>query len=180
MSATGTFQRVPSPASTIRGCGAYAPSAAAPKDRGPQRNRRCRSRDRWVVAADAVRSLADRTRLGCSPGWQLRAAVGKPGRWQSAGQLYRSSGLSPMQYESAGDRRNGRISCISREGSVQLRCARSIASGHGAAIRPLAATPSSCVAAGSGAGSSAAPWVAANRACQVFCVRQVVLVIGRG
>jgi transposase len=33
-------------------------------------------------------------------------------------QLYRASGLSPMQYESAGRRRDG---SISREGSVALR-----------------------------------------------------------
>lgn len=33
-------------------------------------------------------------------------------------QLYRASGLSPMQYESAGKRRDG---SISREGSVELR-----------------------------------------------------------
>ena len=35
-----------------------------------------------------------------------------------APQLYRASGLSPMQYESAGKRRDG---SISREGSVELR-----------------------------------------------------------
>ena len=46
------------------------------------------------------------------------AAVGDPGRWPSHRQLYRASGLSPMQYESAGHRRDG---SISREGSVELR-----------------------------------------------------------
>ena len=46
------------------------------------------------------------------------AAVGDPHRWPGARQLYRSSGLSPAQYESAGKRRD---STISREGSVQLR-----------------------------------------------------------
>lgn len=46
------------------------------------------------------------------------AAVGDPGRWPSPRQLYRASGLSPMQYESAGKRRDG---AISREGSVELR-----------------------------------------------------------
>ncbi len=46
------------------------------------------------------------------------AAVGDPTRWPGPSQLYRAAGLSPMQYESAGHRRNGGIS---REGSVQLR-----------------------------------------------------------
>ena len=58
------------------------------------------------------------------PGWgtiragNYGAAVGDPGRWPGAKQLYRASGLSPMQYESAGRRRDG---SISREGSVELR-----------------------------------------------------------
>jgi transposase len=58
------------------------------------------------------------------PGWgtiragNYGAAVGDPARWPSHRQLYRASGLSPMQYESAGRRRDG---TISREGSVQLR-----------------------------------------------------------
>jgi transposase len=46
------------------------------------------------------------------------AAVGNPHRWPGPRQLYRASGLSPMQYESAGKRRDG---TISREGSVELR-----------------------------------------------------------
>ena len=46
------------------------------------------------------------------------AAVGDPHRWPGASQLYRASGLSPAQYESAGKRRDG---AISREGSVELR-----------------------------------------------------------
>ena len=46
------------------------------------------------------------------------AAVGDPDRWPGPRQLYRASGLSPMQYESAGKRRDG---TISREGSVELR-----------------------------------------------------------
>jgi len=46
------------------------------------------------------------------------AAVGDPRRWPGASQIYRASGLSPAQYESAGKRRDG---SISREGSVQLR-----------------------------------------------------------
>ena len=58
------------------------------------------------------------------PGWgtvragNYGAAVGDPGRWPGARQLYRASGLSPAQYESAGKRRDG---SISREGSVALR-----------------------------------------------------------
>jgi transposase len=58
------------------------------------------------------------------PGWgtvragNYGAAVGDPRRWLGASQLYRASGLSPAQYESAGKRRDG---TISREGSVALR-----------------------------------------------------------
>ena len=58
------------------------------------------------------------------PGWGVvrvsnyAAALGDPDRWPGPRQIYRASGLSPMQYESAGKRRDGRIS---REGSVALR-----------------------------------------------------------
>jgi len=58
------------------------------------------------------------------PGWgpvrvgNYAAAVGDPGRWPGAKQLYRAAGLNPIQYESAGKRRD---SSISREGSVELR-----------------------------------------------------------
>jgi transposase len=58
------------------------------------------------------------------PGWGVvraaayGAAVGDPDRWPGPRQIYRASGLSPMQYESAGKRRDG---AISREGSVTLR-----------------------------------------------------------
>jgi transposase len=58
------------------------------------------------------------------PGWGVvragnyGAAVGDPQRWPGARQIYRASGLSPAQYESAGKRRDG---TISREGSVALR-----------------------------------------------------------
>jgi transposase len=58
------------------------------------------------------------------PGWgtiraaNYGAAVGDPRRWLGARQLYRASGLSPAQYESAGKRHDG---SISREGSVALR-----------------------------------------------------------
>jgi transposase len=58
------------------------------------------------------------------PGWGVvraanyGAALGDPGRWPGPRQVYRAAGLSPMQYESAGKRRDGGIT---REGSVQLR-----------------------------------------------------------
>jgi transposase len=62
--------------------------------------------------------------LTSAPGWgvvraaQYAAALGPLSRWPSAAQVYRASGLTPRQYESAGRRRDGGIS---REGSVQLR-----------------------------------------------------------
>lgn len=58
------------------------------------------------------------------PGWGVvraanyAAALGDPYRWPGPRQIYRASGLSPMQYESAHKRRDGGIS---REGSVALR-----------------------------------------------------------
>lgn len=58
------------------------------------------------------------------PGWATirasayGAAIGDPARWPGPRQVYRASGLSPVQYESAGKRRDG---SISREGSVELR-----------------------------------------------------------
>ncbi len=58
------------------------------------------------------------------PGWGVvrvsnyAAALGDPRRWPGPRQVYRASGLSPTQYESAGKRRDG---TISREGSVALR-----------------------------------------------------------
>jgi transposase len=58
------------------------------------------------------------------PGWgTVRAgnyggALGDPGRFDNPRQVYRSAGLNPIQYESAGKRRD---SVISREGSVELR-----------------------------------------------------------
>lgn len=58
------------------------------------------------------------------PGWAVvraagyGAAVGDPARWPGPRQVYRASGLSPAQYESAGKRRDG---AISREGRVDLR-----------------------------------------------------------
>lgn len=58
------------------------------------------------------------------PGWAVvraagyGAAIGDPVRWPGPRQVYRASGLSPAQYESAGKRRDG---AISREGRVDLR-----------------------------------------------------------
>lgn len=58
------------------------------------------------------------------PGWgAVRAgnyagALGDPSRFSSPRQVYRSAGLNPIQYESAGKRHD---SVISREGSVELR-----------------------------------------------------------
>lgn len=62
--------------------------------------------------------------LTTTPGWGVvragnyGAALGDPHRWPGPSQIYRASGLSPAQYESAGKRRDG---SISREGSVALR-----------------------------------------------------------
>lgn len=45
-------------------------------------------------------------------------ALGDPTRFTNARQVYRTAGLNPIQYESAGKRRD---TSISREGSVELR-----------------------------------------------------------
>ena len=84
--------------------------------------------DAQIVAAEAqlAQLLPDTpfAPLTTVPGWgtvrvaNYGAAVGDLARWPGARQLYRASGLSPAQYESAGKRRDGGIS---REGSVALR-----------------------------------------------------------
>lgn len=84
--------------------------------------------DEQVTQAEAAMAdllpLSPFTTLTSVPGWAVvrasnyAAAVGDPHRWPGHRQLYRASGLSPMQYESAGNRRDG---AISREGSVELR-----------------------------------------------------------
>jgi transposase len=62
--------------------------------------------------------------LSTVPGWgpvrvgSYGGALGDPARFGNARQIYRSAGLNPTQYESAGKRRD---SSISREGSVELR-----------------------------------------------------------
>jgi transposase len=58
------------------------------------------------------------------PGWgpartgNYGGALGDPARFDNHRQVYRTAGLNPIQYESAGKRRD---SVISREGSVELR-----------------------------------------------------------
>jgi transposase len=58
------------------------------------------------------------------PGWGVvragnyAGALGDPSRFGNPRQVYRSAGLNPIQYESAGKRRD---TVISREGSVELR-----------------------------------------------------------
>ena len=84
--------------------------------------------DTQISAAEAeLASLVPRSpfaTLTSVPGWGVvrvsnyAAALGDPHRWPGPRQIYRASGLSPMQYESAGRRRDG---AISREGSVALR-----------------------------------------------------------
>jgi transposase len=84
--------------------------------------------DAEVQAAEAELSLlvpaSPFAPLTSVPGWGIvraanyGAAVGEPARWPGPRQLYRAAGLNPMQYESAGHRRDG---AISREGSVALR-----------------------------------------------------------
>ena len=83
--------------------------------------------DQVAAAEDhlaAVLPLTPFAVLTSVPGWAVvraagyGAAVGDPARWPGHRQIYRASGLSPAQYESAGKRRDG---AISREGSVELR-----------------------------------------------------------
>ena len=84
--------------------------------------------DAQVAAAEAAMAgllpSSPFATLTSVPGWgvvrasKYGAAVGDPHRWPGHRQLYRASGLSPMQYESAGKRRDG---SISREGSAELR-----------------------------------------------------------
>lgn len=83
--------------------------------------------DQIHAAETALGSLLPRSpyaTLTSVPGWGVvrvsnyAAALGDPQRWPGPRQIYRASGLSPMQYESAHKRRDGGIS---REGSVALR-----------------------------------------------------------
>ena len=109
--------------------------------------------DAQIVAAEAklAQLLPDTpfAALTTVPGWgtvraaNYGAAVGEQDRWPGARQLYRASGLSPAQYESAGKRRDG---SISREGSVRFAAGadrprdRAMACRHGRpTLRPTAA-----------------------------------------
>ncbi|WP_183520564.1 IS110 family transposase [Mycolicibacterium sp. BK634] len=83
--------------------------------------------DQIQAAETALETLLPRSpyaTLTSVPGWGVvrvsnyAAALGDPQRWPGPRQIYRASGLSPMQYESAHKRRDGGIS---REGSVTLR-----------------------------------------------------------
>lgn len=83
--------------------------------------------DQIQAAETALGTLLPRSpyaTLTSVPGWAVvraanyAAALGDPQRWPGPRQIYRASGLSPMQYESAHKRRDGGIS---REGSVALR-----------------------------------------------------------
>lgn len=80
-----------------------------------------------AAAEDRIAALLPATEyavLTSVPGWgsvrvgAYAAALGPIGRWPAAAKIYRAAGLTPTQYESAGRRRDGRIS---REGSVPLR-----------------------------------------------------------
>jgi transposase len=84
--------------------------------------------DAQVIAAETelarLLPVSPFATLTSVPGWgtvraaNYGAALGDPTRWPGSRQVYRAAGLSPMQYESAGHRRDGGIS---REGSVALR-----------------------------------------------------------
>jgi transposase len=84
--------------------------------------------DRQISAAeDRIATLLPATEyavLTSVPGWgsvrvaAYAAALGPISRWPAAAKIYRAAGLTPVQYESAGRRRDGGIS---REGSVALR-----------------------------------------------------------
>ncbi len=86
------------------------------------------SLDAQVTGADAelarLLPASPYATLTSVPGWGVvraaayGAARGEPGRHPGPAQIYRSAGLSPVQYESAGKRRDG---AISREGSTELR-----------------------------------------------------------
>jgi transposase len=84
--------------------------------------------DRQVAQAEAqlarLLPLSPFRTLTSVPGWGVvragnyAGALGDPDRFSNSRQIYRSAGLNPIQYESAGKRRD---TAISREGSVQLR-----------------------------------------------------------
>jgi transposase len=80
-----------------------------------------------TAAEDRIAALLPTTEyavLTSVPGWgsvrvgAYAAALGPISRWPTAAKIYRAAGLTPIQYESAGRRRDGGIS---REGSAPLR-----------------------------------------------------------
>ena len=71
-----------------------------------------------LLPLSPFRTLTTLSGWGAVRAGNYAAAVGDPHRWPSPKQLYRAAGLNPIQYESAGKRRD---SSISREGSVELR-----------------------------------------------------------
>ena len=84
--------------------------------------------DRQVAQAEVelarLLPLSPFRTLTSVPGWAVAragnyaGALGDPARFSNPRQVYRSAGLNPIQYESAGKRHDTRIS---REGSVELR-----------------------------------------------------------
>ena len=71
-----------------------------------------------LVPASPFRPLLTVTGWGAVRAGNYGGALGDPARFPTARQVYRSAGLNPIQYESAGKRRD---TVISREGSVELR-----------------------------------------------------------
>jgi transposase len=80
--------------------------------------------DAAAAELDRLVPLSPFATLTTVPGWgpvrvgSYGGALGDPTRFDNARQVYRSAGLNPIQYESAGKRRDH---SISREGSVELR-----------------------------------------------------------
>lgn len=71
-----------------------------------------------LVPLTPFRTLTSVSGWGAVRVGNYAGALGDPSRFSNAKQVYRSAGLNPIQYESAGRRRD---SGISREGSVELR-----------------------------------------------------------
>ena len=71
-----------------------------------------------LVPRSPFRPLLTVTGWGAVRAGNYGGALGDPARFTTARQVYRTAGLNPIQYESAGKRRD---SVISREGSVELR-----------------------------------------------------------
>jgi transposase len=71
-----------------------------------------------LVPESPFRPLLTVTGWGAVRAGNYGGALGDPTRFATARQIYRTAGLNPIQYESAGKRRD---SVISREGSVELR-----------------------------------------------------------